>query len=95
MIIRNLSGRQLPIARLKLNLDALGIFEAGAALWGNETRIAFRGTEFEQIDVIAAAPAEAGAARLLTAARSGGARTFSGKTFEKLLSLPGLNWGGK
>ncbi len=88
----NRSNEELPVEKIALRVVHLGLYVEEGHLWTDETRVRYRGPEVgSDIEVGGRAPEEAsGAARVTEPREEPPSRSFHGRTFARLRSLPGL-----
>lgn len=90
--LRNSSDEELLVEKIRLQVGLLSIYGDEQSLWANETRITYEGSDtVSRVEATAGTPAEASAAKLLSAPRSSQRRN-SGRTFGRLFDLPGLGF---
>ncbi len=88
VVIRNPSNETLPILRLKLPMEQLGLFvSADGRLWTHDVILERgEGTEFAQLDIAEGAPRSAPDAKLLVHPRVGSGGNRMVRTFSSLFS---------
>lgn len=86
--LRNRADEDLTVEKLALRVTHLGLFQADAGLWTDETRVRYRGEILgSDLDMAGRAPKEAGSAQGVAAPRTPLARGFRARTFARLRGL--------
>jgi hypothetical protein len=91
----NRSGSELEVENLAFRVAHLSLFVDGNGhFWGDETRVTYQGeAEGSQINMSGKPPPDAGDARLVASPRSPVQKGFRARTFQRLMTLPGLGGG--
>lgn len=91
--IINRSEDELPVEKICLRVNQLAMYSARNQLWGNETRVIYKGqNESSEIEISHKAPPEAPEAKLISSSRETSKKGFTAKTFASLMDLPGLGF---
>lgn len=91
LVINASPTETLNVEKLSMHVEQLSIYRQDGRWWADESRVVYAGEEkFSRIDVGREPPREAPGARLVTPPRLPGRKTFVGKTFQALKTLPGL-----
>jgi hypothetical protein len=89
MTLSNRSREALPVEKIALRVAHLSLFSLGNALWCDEVGVTYGGGDESDVEMSGSPPEEALAAQLLVPPRNPAERSFSARTFARILGRPG------
>jgi hypothetical protein len=91
--IINRSEDELLVEKICLRVNQLALYTLKHQLWGNETRVNYRGkNERSEIEFLHKAPPDVPKAKQIAPPRDSATKSFTAKTFASLMELPGLGF---